>query len=202
MSMKEIFNKILLNLNIIAVSNININQLLTLIFIYCNTIHKQHFDYIIDLKDIDILQEKKMIRVISPGSYILRDLGKKIIELSINVKIEDKKPIEVYEEHKLEDLVDAIRDKFKGLKRGAMGDRKALIEKLTRWRINNPEITAEQILEAVVNYLDSQSNLTYIQRADYFIYKKSGQTETSRLSIWVDELKTPTENSDWASEIT
>lgn len=83
-----------------------------------------------------------------------------------------------------------------------MGDRKALIEKLTRWRINNPEITAEQILEAVVNYLDSQSNLTYIQRADYFIYKKSGQTETSRLSIWVDELKTPTENSDWASEIT
>lgn len=199
--MKETFKKIILNLNLLAISNLNINQLLTLIYIYCNTIHKQHFDYVIDPKDLDILQDKKMIRIISPTQYILRELGKKIIELAIDIKIEEKKQIESYDKHKLEDLVDKIREKFKGLKRGAMGDREALIEKLTRWRINNPTVTTDEILEAITNYLDSQSNLTYLQRADYFIYKKSGQTETSRLSIWIDELKTPSENSDWASQI-
>ncbi len=102
----------------------------------------------------------------------------------------------------IDELVDNIRDKFKGLKVGSMGDRKALKEKLTRWRIENPSITAKEILEAVDTYIESQSNLNYIQRADYFIYKKIGGVESSRLSIYIDEIKLPKENSDWATEIT
>lgn len=199
--MKNLFKELIIDLELLSISNLNLNELLTLVKIYASTIHKQFLDYELDEKEIKSLQSKSMIRIVSPTKYVLRDIGKRIVEKTINIEILDKIEHSIVKENDIEILVDKIRSKFQGLKKGAMGDKNSLIEKLTRWRINNPSVTEKQILDAVDSYLDSQSNLTYIQRADYFIYKKSGQTESSRLSIWVEEMGIPKENSDWASEV-
>jgi hypothetical protein len=198
--MKEMFKTVMIDVDMLKLFGINMNELLTLIKIYSNTLHKQFFDYRIDDNDLQSLQDKKLIRIIGSSNYVLREIGIKIIEKTISIKIGEKNedPITINE---IDDIVDIFRKKFEGLKTGSMGDRNAVKEKLIRWRIENPDVTESQILEAVDNYIESQENLDYLQRADYFIYKRQGGTESSRLSIFVEELKGPKENSDWASKI-
>lgn len=98
--------------------------------------------------------------------------------------------------------VDEFRGKWAGLKAGSMGDKSACITKLSRWMETNPEYSFDQIIRAVDLYLDTEGrNLTYLQRADYFIYKQeNNREESSRLSTFIDEVNSPIEK-DWTSTL-
>jgi len=72
-----------------------------------------------------------------------------------------------------------------GLKTGAMGDRAACIKKMIKWFENNNYIYSwDQVIRASRAYVQSISELRYLQQADYFISKDS----TSRLSAMVEEV--------------
>jgi len=93
-----------------------------------------------------------------------------------------------------------FRNKFKGLKLGSMGAPKSCREKLYRWWVENPEYSFDDILKASDIYIQSlQGDYRFLQRADYFIYKKEGKEESSRLSAFIDELEHS--NNDWTSKL-
>lgn len=92
------------------------------------------------------------------------------------------------------------RNKWRGLKPGSMGSLKSCKDKMFRWMKENPEYTMQDILRAADIYLNGLNNYTYLQRADYFIFKQeNNREESSRLSAFVDEENIETE--DWTSNI-
>lgn len=96
--------------------------------------------------------------------------------------------------------VDEFRNLWKGLKPGSMGSLKSCKEKLIRWMIENPDYNFEDIIKAAKLYLRTEGrNLTYLQRADYFIFKKEGKEESSRLSAFIDDIEIVDDN--WTSEL-
>lgn len=129
-------------------------------------------------------------------SYLSIDSFKEFKQPKIIKKSSKKIKAEVLER------VGEYRGKWHGLKAGSMGDRQSCITKLSRWMETNPEYSFEQILDAAQLYLDTEgTNLTYLQRADYFIYKQeSNKEETSRLAAFIDEVGT-TINRDWTSTL-
>lgn len=95
---------------------------------------------------------------------------------------------------------------FKGTKPGAMGAEKACVEKLTRWMMENPDYTFDDILNTARYYIDSLNGIyKYLRRADYFIFKRDGnkREELSDLSAFIEEGKdfTLSTNEDWTSEV-
>jgi|TARA_R110000851_G_scaffold41665_1_gene104382 hypothetical protein len=85
-----------------------------------------------------------------------------------------------------------------------MGDPKSCKQKLTRWMKENPEYSFDQVLEAVDLYLATEgANTTYLQNAQYFIFKQNAQREeSSRLSAFIDELGNKSIiQGDWTSNI-
>jgi hypothetical protein len=57
--------------------------------------------------------------------------------------------------------------------------------------IDNPEHPFENIIKAVKIYINSLNNqYTYLQQADYFIYKRENgsKEESSRLSAFIEEV--------------
>lgn len=72
--------------------------------------------------------------------------------------------------------------------------------------IANPEATEEKILKAVDLYLHSMDGkYQYLQRADYFIYKREGaKEEVSRLSMFLDEVdngNSSTGATEWTTNL-
>ena len=64
---------------------------------------------------------------------------------------------------------------------------------------NNPDYSKEDIIKAAKIYINSLDNYTFLQQADYFIYKKDAYGESSRLSAFIDDISKPTD--DWTSQI-
>ena len=66
----------------------------------------------------------------------------------------------------------------------------------------NPKYTFEDILKAVDIYIDQHGfNATYLQNAEYFIFKQnSNKEESSRLSAYIDEIN-DIEEKDWTSKL-
>ena len=93
------------------------------------------------------------------------------------------------------------RNKWKGLKPGSMGGLSSCKMKMMRWMSDNPDYTPAQILKAADIYIQSLNNYTYLQQADYFIYKKEGYSEQSRLSAFIDEIDSSVDQ-DWTSKLT
>lgn len=189
---------IILDFNILAEENLSIDEFLSLYNIYNN---------IKDDKFIISLQEKGFIKIINneKNHVILREKAKLLIEFleieSLNsVKKEKviKKSKRIVTSEVLE-FVDTFRNKWKGLKPGSMGSFESCKEKLMRWMLNNPTYSKEQILKAADIYINSLNNLQYLQQADYFIYKKEGKDEQSRLSAFIDETETQIEG--WTSQL-
>ncbi len=82
-----------------------------------------------------------------------------------------------------------------------MGSYTGVKEKLTRWIKNNPQYSFNDILKAVDIYINSlNNNYYYLQQADYFIYKKQGKEETSRLSAFIEEINNK-EETDWTTNL-
>jgi hypothetical protein len=99
----------------------------------------------------------------------------------------------------MDDFVSEFRQLWKGLKPGSMGSQNGCKDKLLRWMKDNPTYGKEDILRASKTYLKSLSNYTYLQNADYFIYKKDAHGESSRLSAFIDEADLP--QDEWSSNL-
>ena len=93
----------------------------------------------------------------------------------------------------LESLIDEYRNKFKGKKPGAMGDRSACITKFKELFFRRPDLTKEKILLATDKYIQAESSnrYKYLMQADYFISKSVNNTKegrVSKLEAYCDEL--------------
>lgn len=158
--------------------------------------------------DNDNLLRLQYIKKDATGIPYLRQSGVDLLQyLSIDSFKEYKAPKIVKKSKKkiIAEVVERIneyRNKWSGLKAGSMGDKQSCIEKLSRWMEVNPEYSFEDILKAADVYLNTEgTNLTYLQRADYFIYKQDvNKDEVSRLSAFIDEIGTDV-NSDWTSHL-
>jgi len=201
-------NEININVKRLKLLDLNINHILTLVKIYLNT-NKKHFDYDIDDEDIKYLQSKKCLLVYRNKStkYVIRTKGQEILDEIVTFKHSLSKETEkLIFQDKIDDFenkVKVFRSKFNGLKLGSMGVLADVKTKLKRWMKSNPEVTFKEILQATDLYIESlNGNYNYLQRADYFIYKQNKRKEeTSRLTLFIEELNKETVNSDWGSEI-
>tara|TARA_R110002124_G_scaffold281430_1_gene455648 strand:+ start:5893 stop:6498 length:606 start_codon:yes stop_codon:yes gene_type:complete len=184
---------LIINLDILDKYNITIDELL------CIFKKKQFNDYSIIYHEIaDSLEHKNLIKIekedIEGIEFSLRQkaidiLNNLTIEVDININnklIVSKSSRKINQE--LEENVEVFRNKWKGLKMGSMGSPKACKEKLKRWMKENPSYSIEQILKAADAYINSLNDFTYLQQADYFIFKKDGKEESSRLSAFIDEV--------------
>ena len=76
-----------------------------------------------------------------------------------------------------------------------MGSENACKEKMLRRRGENSQYSKEDILKAAKIHINSLNNYQYLQAAHYFIYKKDGKEEDSRLSAFIEEKEV--DNTDW-----
>lgn len=86
-----------------------------------------------------------------------------------------------------------------GLRHGSLGDKQACIDKLIKWfKKTRFQYSWDQVLKATEYYVSLQkaNNYTYLQNADYFIYKNN----RSNLSVYIEESKNPQTNTDWSRE--
>ena len=98
-----------------------------------------------------------------------------------------------------DEFIEEYRNLWKGLKVGSMGSPGACKEKMLRWMGENPNYSKEDILKAAKIYINSLNNYQYLQAAHYFIYKKDGKEEDSRLSAFIEEKEV--DNADWTTKL-
>ena len=150
------------------------------------------------------LEEKQFIKIINDEKIILREKGKLFIELiSIEKLSSTKNNKQTVKSDRLinvelDSFINDFRNKFKGLKPGSMGSEASCKMKMYRWMKENPSYTPEQILKAADIYIKSLNNYQYLQRADYFIYKKDGKEESSGLAAYIDEIEV---DDDWTTNL-
>ena len=145
----------------------------------------------IKINDIEIILREKsklLLDFLSIESNYSNYKEKKIVKKSNRVINEG-----------FDEFIEEYRSIWKGLKLGAMGSPGACKEKMLRWMGENPNYTKEDILKAAKIYINSLNNYTYLQAAHYFIYKKDGKEEDSRLSAFINE--TEPDNTDWTVKL-
>lgn len=95
----------------------------------------------------------------------------------------------------IEECVETMGKLFAGKKPGVgtKGDVESAIKKMSKWTMENPEYSKEQVLNATLAYVNSQNsqNFTYLMKLHYFIYKDKMdggiKTTTSTLLDFIDE---------------
>jgi hypothetical protein len=183
-------------------------SLMDLLYLYSLIKPNQVTEFNFSKHNLNDLEDKNYIKIGTDKKIEIRQSGIDLLEyLSID-SFKDFKEQKIIKKSKKKikaevvERVDEFRNKWAGLKAGSMGDREACITKLSRWMETNPKYSFEQILRAAQLYLDTEGrNLTYLQRADYFIYKQeNNKEESSRLSTFIDEVDI-TVNSDWTSTL-
>ena len=198
---------LILNFNILEEVNISVNELILLYNVY--------YEKDCNINEIGNLELNKFIKVITKEknkTIILREKGINLIELlliDVDLSLKDnKREIKKVKSRRLinkevEDNLHTFREKWKGLKPGSMGSLKSCKEKLSRWMKENPEYSFEDILKAADLYLSTEGqNVRYLQRADYFIFKKDGREESSRLSAFIDDaIRVKSINNEWTSKL-
>ena len=196
--------EIRLNLDVLESYDISVNEFLALWKLHL----KGNMDFDGTGVDGDALQEKKFLKIIETEktkTYILREKAHELIEfLSTGIRRPNtKKKKEVINVDILTRLGE-FRTKWKGLKLGSMGSAEACKAKLTRWMKENPEFTFDQILQACDLYIESlRGDYRFLQRADYFIYKREPNgEEMSRLSAFIEEVANgETSQGDWTTKL-
>lgn len=104
---------------------------------------------------------------------------------------------EVIPQDKEWDWIEAYRNEFGKLRADAIGNQRNCYEKMKKFFANHPEVRVEDIKQAVQMYLlpfqRGRSDLTVLQRADYFIskvVKVAGETDrNSRLEMYLEIIK-------------
>ena len=187
----------ILDFNILAEQNLSIEEFLVLI-------HLDDELYNNSMRVLKPLEEKQFIKIINDEKIILREKGKLFIELiSIEKLSSTKNNKQTVKSDRLinvelDSFINDFRNKFKGLKPGSMGSEASCKMKMYRWMKENPSYTPEQILKAADIYIKSLNNYQYLQRADYFIYKKDGKEESSGLAAYIDEIEV---DDDWTTNL-
>jgi len=188
----------ILDFNLIYEQNLSIDEYLVLIHLQDDIIYNN------SNLVLTSLQDKGFIKIITNEKIILREKGTLFLDLisidSINSakdkKITKKSSRSINSD--LDVLAKEYRMLWKGLKPGSMGSEQGCKEKLFRWMKNNPDYSKEDIIKAAKIYINSLDNYTFLQQADYFIYKKDAYGESSRLSAFIDEIE---KKEDWTSNI-
>lgn len=191
---KEAF---ILDLNFLKEQNISPEEFLALIYLNNNGG---------TTKEILIaLQEKQFIKLIDT-EVILREKSKLLLDfLSIESNYSNYKDKKIVKKSNrvinegFDEFIGKYRNLWKGLKVGSMGSENACKEKMLRWMNENPNYTKEDILKAAKIYINSLNNYQYLQAAHYFIYKKDGKEEDSRLSAFIEEKEV--DNTDWTTKL-
>jgi hypothetical protein len=186
----------ILDFNLLAEHNLSIDEFLVLI-------HLNDELYNNSTNVLKPLEEKQFIKIISDEKVILREKGKLLLELISIEKISSSNKKRIVKSDRLVNVelnsfINDFRNKFKGLKPGSMGSESACKLKMFRWMKENPQYTSEQILNATEIYIKSLNNYQYLQQADYFIYKKEGKDEQSKLSAFIDEISV---DDDWTTTL-
>ena len=187
----------ILDFDLIAEQNLSIEEFLVLI-------HLDDELYNNSMRVLKPLEEKQFIKIINDEKIILREKGKLFIELiSIEKLSSTKNNKQTVKSDRLinvelDSFINDFRNKFKGLKPGSMGSEASCKMKMYRWMKENPSYTPEQILKAADIYIKSLNNYQYLQRADYFIYKKDGKEESSGLAAYIDEIEV---DDDWTTNL-
>lgn len=187
----------ILDFNLLAEQNLSIEEFLVLI-------HLDDELYNNSMRVLKPLEEKQFIKIINDEKIILREKGKLFIELiSIEKLSSTKNNKQTVKSDRLinvelDSFINDFRNKFKGLKPGSMGSESSCKMKMYRWMKENPSYTPEQILKAADIYIKSLNNYQYLQRADYFIYKKDGKDESSGLAAYIDEIEV---DDDWTTNL-
>ena len=200
--MKEAF---ILDLNFLKEQNLSVVEFITLLKL-------NEIDIGLDFLDLSVLhnlQEKQFVKLIEDKSgttTILREKTKLLIDfLSIESNYSNYKEKKIVKKSNrvinegFDEFIEEYRNLWKGLKVGSMGSPMACKEKMLRWMGENPNYTKEDILKAAKIYINSLNNYQYLQAAHYFIYKKDGKEEDSRLSAFVEEKEV--DNTDWTVKL-
>jgi hypothetical protein len=195
----------ILDFNLLKEQNISVEEFLTLL-----TIDNYELLYICDYKYCDTLEEKGFIKrdpSLNENSITIRAKGILLLELvtidnitSNTNKAHIKKSSRAINSELTDEFISTYRQLWKGLKLGSMGSESACKAKLTRWMYENPSFTANDILKAAKLYIDSLVDYRFLQTADYFIFKKDGKEESSRLSAFIDEIDNE-EVKDWTTNL-
>lgn len=195
-------NAFILDFNLLKEQNIEPEDFLLLIQINNNL----PIDNSVGNACLNSLQNNLFVRR-ENNNIIIREKGKLLLELtsidSINYNFEKttvKKSSRAINLELTDEFINKYRQLWKGLKLGSMGSENACKAKLTRWMQENPSYTAEDILKAAKLYIDSLVDYRFLQTADYFIFKKDGKEESSRLSAFIDEINNE-ETQEWTTNL-
>ena len=195
--MKEAF---ILDLNFLKEQNLSVIEFITLL-----QLNEIDTGLQLDLDILHNLQEKQFVKLIIDKfgtNTIIREKSKLLLDfLSIESSYSDYKEKKIIKKSNrvinegFDEFIEEYRKLWKGLKPGSMGSENACKEKMLRWMGENPNYTKEDILKAARIYINSLNNYQYLQAAHYFIYKKDGKEEDSRLSAFIEEKEV--DNTDW-----
>ena len=199
--MKEAF---ILDLNFLKEQNLSVIEFITLL-----QLNEIDTGLQLDLDILHNLQEKQFVKLIIDKfgtNTIIREKSKLLLDfLSIESSYSDYKSKKVVKKSTriisegFDEFIEEYRNLWKGLKVGSMGSPMACKEKMLRWMGENPNYTKEDILKAAKIYINSLNNYQYLQAAHYFIYKKDGKEEDSRLSAFIEEKEV--DNTDWTTKL-
>ena len=199
--MKEAF---ILDLNFLKEQNLSVIEFVTLL-----ELNEIDTGLQLDLDILHNLQEKQFVKLIIDKfgtNTIVREKTKLLIDfLSIESSYSDYKEKKIIKKSNrvinegFDEFIEEYRSLWKGLKVGSMGSPNACKEKMLRWMGENPNYSKEDILKAAKIYINSLNNYQYLQAAHYFIYKKDGKEEDSRLSAFVEEKEV--DNTDWTTRL-
>ena len=199
--MKEAF---ILDLNFLKEQNISVIEFITLL-----QLNEIDTGLQLDLGVLHDLQEKQFVKLIIDKfgtTQILREKSKLLLDfLSIESSYSDYKEKKIIKKSNrvinegFDEFIEEYRNLWKGLKPGSMGSENACKEKMLRWMGENPNYSKEDILKAAKIYINSLNNYQYLQAAHYFIYKKDGKEEDSRLSAFIEEKEV--DNTDWTTKL-
>lgn len=196
---------LIINLDVLDSYNITVDELLC---IFKKAYYEKY--HLNNDRLADILEYKNLIKIqdISDQgiNFILRQKATDIlnnltveVDIKVDNKLKIKKSSRIINEN-IDNNVELFRNKWKGLKLGSMGSPKSCKDKLVRWMKENPKYNIEDILKAADAYINSLNDFTYLQQADYFIFKKEGKEESSRLSAFIDEIDDYKEEG-WTSNL-
>ena len=185
-------------------NNLSINELIALAGLY----HKD-FEEFVDEELFEtlldkgyIIKDRFQIKLSNKGTLLIKKMTTR--SSIIGSKVSKRKIVPEIESVS-DEFVQRYRSLFKGTKVGAMGSEKIVNAKLTRFMKENPKATEDMVIEATRRYINNLESYRYIQKADYFIYKRDIYTheEASNLSAYLDEvIANPNESDDdWTTKL-
>lgn len=199
--MKEAF---ILDLNFLKEQDLSVIEFVTLL-----QVSGIETNFFLNNEILNSLQDKQFIKRVQDGFgtlNIIREKGKLLLDfLSIESNYSNYKEKKIIKKSNrvinegFDEFIEEYRNLWKGLKVGSMGSPGACKEKMLRWMGENPNYSKEDILKAAKIYINSLNNYQYLQAAHYFIYKKDGKEEDSRLSAFIEEKEV--DNTDWTTKL-